>query len=102
MSWAMNQHVTYQIGIPKLPDMIMESFHIDVSYWAVYGFKEHLSEEYADTLEEIKQNIVRGKLLHADETQVKKIAEYKTGYVWVFTNMDSVFYLLKPTRVNSS
>ena len=98
MSWAMNQHITYRIGISNLPDMIRELFHINLSYWAVYGFKERLAKEYANTLEEIKQNIIRGTLLHADETQVKKIAEYKTGYVWVFTNMDSVFYLLKPTR----
>jgi hypothetical protein len=62
----------------------------------MYRFKLHFSEKYAATFAEIKQNIVKGSLIHVDETEVN--IRDSSGYVWVFTNMDSVFYLFRPNR----
>jgi hypothetical protein len=97
MSWAMNQHLTYQISFKQIRSMLLESFNIRVSQGGIYGFKSILAEHYAETLEEIKTDIIKGKLVHADETQAK-VGSDSSGYVWVFASMDSVFYLFKPTR----
>src|SRR5262249_27703614 len=40
--------------------------------------------------------ILAGHLLHVDETEVK--LQKGKGYVWVFTNLEEVVYLYKPTR----
>ena len=80
----------------KVVDILSESFHIHVPQSIMYRFKLHFSEKYAATFAEIKQNIVNGSLIHVDETEVN--IRDSSGYVWVFTNMDSVFYLFRPNR----
>ena len=97
MIWAINEHITYKMSPRKISHKLLESFNIKVSQTAIYGFKAIVAEKYAETVKEIKQCIIGSYLLHADETQaiVKGIL---SGYVWVFANMDSVFYLFRPTR----
>ena len=56
-----------------------------------------ISEKCKDTFTEIKQNIIKGSLIHVDETSVK-VKGFSSPYVWVFTNMDTVFYLFRPNR----
>lgn len=59
--------------------------------------KTKMSEKYKDTFTELKQNILKGSLIHVDETAVK-VKVFSSPYVWVFTNMDTVFYLFRPNR----
>jgi hypothetical protein len=56
-----------------------------------------LSEEYKETYVEIKKNILNGNSIHVDETSVE-VEGFSSPYVWVFTNMDSVFYMFRPNR----
>jgi hypothetical protein len=42
------------------------------------------------------RKILSGPLLHIDETEVK--LQTGKGYVWVFTNMEEVVYMYRPTR----
>jgi hypothetical protein len=97
MSWAMNQHMSYNVSFKKINDVLLESFNIKISQGALYRFQSIIAQKYEETIEEIKQNIICGKLCHADETQVT-VKSLSSGYVWAFTNMLSVFYLFKPTR----
>jgi hypothetical protein len=53
-------------------------------------------ETYLDTYEEIKQRLLNGKLIHADETHVS--VRGKDSYVWVFTSMEEVIYIWSETR----
>ena len=39
---------------------------------------------------------MQGKIIHADETSLK--LRDQLGYVWVFTNMEEVIFIFKPTR----
>jgi len=96
ISWSINHYVSYRVGLNKVVDILSESFHIHVPQSIMYRFKLHFSEKYAATFAEIKQNIVNGSLIHVDETEVN--IRDSSGYVWVFTNMDSVFYLFRPNR----
>ena len=48
----------------------------------------------------ILEDTVRGRLLHADETRAN--IKGKTGFVWVFANMDEVAYVLHRDREGDS
>src|SRR2546430_9722785 len=51
---------------------------------------------YQGTYEDILSKIVKGRLIHADETQVS--IEGKRAYVWVFTTLEEVIYHYTKTR----
>ncbi len=78
-------------------DMFQSSFNIDIPNVAMFNLHSNTVKRYSTTYEEIKHEIVHGKLLHADETPVS-VRGISSAYVWVFTNMVSVFYLFRPNR----
>ena len=60
-------------------------------------FEEKLAQKYSETYKEIKTFIINGSLINVDETKVN-IVGLSSGYVWVFTNHDTVLFLFMPTR----
>jgi hypothetical protein len=58
--------------------------------------KTRAAEHYFDTYESIKQKLVNGKLIHADETKAN--VDGKTAYVWVFTSLEEVIFIYSDTR----
>ena len=42
------------------------------------------------------EKLISGPLLHVDETKVNLLKG--SGYVWVFTNMEEVVFVLRPDR----
>lgn len=97
MIWTINQHVFYNVSYRKIDIMLMESFNVKGSNSMTKRFCSILSQRYKETFEEIKNNIINGHLLHADETTAN-VQGFSSPYVWVFTNQNSVFYLFKPNR----
>jgi hypothetical protein len=95
--WTIVQYVKYNISLAKISEMIKDLFNIRVPYSSMTGFKTLIATKYKETFEEIKTQIINGSLLHVDETKAS-IKDVPTGYVWVFTNMDSVFYMFKRNR----
>jgi hypothetical protein len=58
---------------------------------------KHLAAIYYNpAVEKLMKKIIRGNLIHADETKVN--LKGKTGYVWAFSNMEEVVYLYAPNR----
>ena len=97
MSWSINQHFIHKVSIRKIDRIILETFKIKVSTAVTSSFRTKLARKYQHTVDEIKQNLINGNLIHADETTAN-VQGCSSGYVWVFTNMDSVLYLFKPNR----
>jgi Transposase IS66 family len=58
--------------------------------------KSTAAQMYKGTYEGILGKIVKGRLIHADETQVS--IEGKRAYVWVFTTLEDVIYYYTATR----
>jgi hypothetical protein len=96
--WAINQHISYGISFRNIEKMLLESFNIQFGARHLQDRQTTFAHEYKDTYKEILDNISKGHLLHADETQVNIRKVDSSGYVWVFTNMESVCYLFKPNR----
>lgn len=95
--WTMNQYIQYNLSLKKISEMIRDLFNVNVPASSMTAFKPLLAVKYKETYEEIKSRVLNGSLLHVDETKAS-IKDVSSGYVWVFTNMDSVFYLFKQSR----
>ena len=97
MIWTINQYVKYLTSIPKIQSMLSEYLNLYVPEQVLYNFKPNIASEYFEVYDEIKNSILEGYLIHADETKCK-VMDNSNSYVWVFTNMDSVFYMYRPNR----
>jgi len=95
--WTMNQYIQYNLSLKKISAMIKDLFNVHIPVSSMSVFKPLLAVKYRETYEEIKSLVLNGRLLHVDETKAS-IKDVSSGYVWVFTNMDSVFYMFKQSR----
>ena len=76
--------------------MIEESFNLRVGSAEFHMIKTLMAQRYRDTYRRIAASIFAGKIIHADETQVK--LQRGQGYVWVLANLEEVIYLYRPGR----
>ncbi|MCX7424571.1 MAG: IS66 family transposase [Planctomycetia bacterium] len=58
--------------------------------------KKVAASYYRSTYEHLLERIRSGVLVHVDETKVS--IKGQIGYVWVFTNLEEVVYVFRPTR----
>lgn len=98
-SWAMFQHVEYRVSLETVGKMITEFFGIKVYGPEVHMFKSLMARYYKPTYQKLLKKILSGNLVHMDETEVK--LKNGKGYVWVFTNLEEVVFMFKPTREGS-
>jgi predicted RecB family nuclease len=96
-SWAMNQHVVHRTTLANVAEMIKENFGLPVFYPDVRTFKVLLAGRYEGTYKRLMEKLVAGNLIHADETEVH-LKHGGKGYVWVFTNLEEVVFMYKPSR----
>jgi predicted RecB family nuclease len=95
-SWAMYQHVVHGISLQGVSDMTEELFGVRVQLCEVTMFKGLMARYYQLAQDRLLQKILAGPLLHVDETEVG--LKKGKGYVWVFTNLEEVVYVYRPTR----
>jgi Transposase IS66 family len=55
-----------------------------------------MADYYRPTYMHLLHKLISGRLIHADETEIK--LKKSKGYVWVFTNLEEVVFMYKPTR----
>ncbi len=94
--WAMFQHVEHRISLETVQKMVEELFGIHILRQEIYMFKSLMVKRYKPTYQMLFKKILTGNLLHADETEVR--LQNGKGYVWVFTNLEEVVFMFKPTR----
>lgn len=95
--WTTNQLVTHLINLNTIRNMLADIFGIELPTSTLHNMKTTTSEKYTSTVAELQNEIVRGSLIHADETPVK-VAGFSSPYVWVLASMDTVVYLFRPNR----
>ena len=94
---TVEQYIQYRLSYAQIINILLDSFNIRISLTEMAGFKGRLTQKYQETYEEIKRLVTEGTLIHADETKAK-VRDLLSGFVWVFANMNSVFYILRPNR----
>lgn len=95
--WVTNQSILYRNSYNQISTQLKETFDIDYPPEYVIRAKSQFSEFYKSTFTEIVEQVKHSSLIHIDETTFH-IRKESTCYVWVFTNIDTVFYLFKPNR----
>ena len=93
----MHQHVSNRITLSNLAMTARECFGLELGVWDFQRLKAAAGAFYRDTYDALLRGLVSGPLLHIDETSVW-LRGHVTGYVWVFTSMDSVVFMYRPTR----
>src|SRR5262249_14114169 len=68
--WAMNEHVAHRSSFGHIADKLNVYFGVPVRTPNVYMFKGQLAQYYARTCERLLDRIVKGDIIHADETSV--------------------------------
>ena len=96
MSWAVDQYISYRIGLTKVARILKETFNINIGR-CIYEFKEKFAKKYKETYLEIKRNLISSNVIHADETDVK-VRSFASPYIWVFSNFDTVLYHFTASR----
>jgi hypothetical protein len=94
-------YTIYQVRELPRPQMIVERgikqlFHLHWAPGVAHDQKSTAAQMYQGTYEGILSTIVKGRLIHADETQVSIAG--KRAYVWVFTTVEEVIYHYTKTR----
>jgi hypothetical protein len=86
------------LGLPqeRVAALLNDVFGIGLLRQNTNKFKATAAAFYQETQTNLLQRIVRGRLVHADETQVN--VDGSRGYVWVFTNFEEVCYLYAESR----
>ena len=95
-SWVMFQHVEYKTNLRVLSKMLEIFFGVHLAYPEIHMLKLLMAKYYELTYQRILADIIAGKLVHIDETEVN--LRNQSGYVWVFTNLEEVVYLYRPSR----
>jgi len=96
ISWAIDQHVGNRITFENLERTIKNYFSLPIDYIRFYEIKTLAAKYYSETNDKLLKKLISGSIIHADETKIN--LQKDSGYVWVFTNMEEVVYLFKPSR----
>jgi predicted RecB family nuclease len=95
-SWAMYQHVVHRISLQRLEATFEDCFGLRVNLQELHMMKSLVARRYRPACKRILDRILRGGLIHSDETHVN--LQKGKGYVWALTNLEDVLYLYRPSR----
>src|SRR5207245_4197127 len=79
-----------------LAEMLKECFGLTVSRSELHLCKSLMSWYYRTGFRRLLRRILSSPVLHIDETEVN--LRTGKGYVWVFTTLEEVMFLYRPTR----
>jgi len=71
-------------------------FKLGMQEGAVHRLKALAAEYYKETRARILEKLIKGEVIHADETPI--VLKHKRGYVWVFASFREVVYFYTETR----
>jgi hypothetical protein len=99
--WNLVAYLLFEIVEVNIPQRTVvrhfnRLFSFDLSKSSLNNMKERVAGYYAETRQKILEHIVRGKLVHADETRAN--IKGMTGFVWVLASNSEVVYILADSR----
>jgi len=92
---------TIELGVTQLSvaETLNRLFGFQMHGGVVPGFKKRGAEYYRETRKKILAEMVKGNVIHADETRIR--LQGRIAYVWVFTTLRQVVYFYSDTREGS-
>ena len=99
VSWCVYSNVACGVNMLQTTESINDIFGLTLPNCQAYRWKGYMSAFYKDLCSEILQSILSSPVIHIDETSVR--LRKQSGYVWVMTSIDKVYYFYKPSREGS-
>jgi len=96
ISWVNYQNIVSHQPFYRIQHILDDLFGLSIAGTTLQRFKSIAAEYYQVTYHKIIEKIKQGNLIHIDETQVSFYDV--SGYVWVFTNMEEVYFLYTTSR----
>ncbi len=97
MSWCVYISSVCGVNVSRILRTLGDIFGVYLYDKVLHRLKASLAQNYHLLSEEIRQSVLGNPVLHVDETVVH-LRGGQTGYVWVLTSMDRVYYFYKPSR----
>ena len=99
--WNVRAYFVYQVVGLRIPQRTIERnlnrlFGFELRHSSLNNLKTTASNFYSVTAARILERIVKGNLIHIDETAAN--IKGHLAYVWVMTNLHEVVYLLAESR----
>ena len=96
MSWCIYQNVACGQNMLQVRKVLAQVFNVRIGQAQMYNFKANVAEYYREQYTRILDEILRGSLIHIDETEVALRGQ--KGYVWVLTSMERVYFFYRDSR----
>jgi hypothetical protein len=93
----MYKHISHRARFAAIAEEAQDCFGLPIYMTDVHSFKGLMASYHEQTYRDLLKKIAAGRLLHADETEVE-LRDVGKGYVWVFTNMEDVVFIYRPSR----
>src|SRR5207248_4914362 len=99
--WNVRAYLVYHAVALRIPQLTIKHslnrlFGFDLTRATLNNMKSTAAEFYSTTAVGILQRILKGNLIHIDETAANIKGEL--AYVWVMTNLHEVVYILAESR----
>jgi predicted RecB family nuclease len=99
VSWCIYLNVACGVNMNRVRKSLGDAFGIFPGGSQIDRFKQSAAKFYTPLYEEIAIKVLQESVLHIDETTVN--LRGGSGYVWVLTTMDKVYYFYRASREGS-
>ena len=95
-TWCIYNNLVCGQNLGRVRRALNDIFDLDVPQPTIFRFKSALREMLQPIYERILAHLLKGSLLHIDETEVN--LRGSKGYVWVFASMDATYFEYRDSR----
>src|SRR5207249_5850269 len=95
-AYLLYQFIELQLPQNAVAKSVKELFKLPLSRGSINRLKASEAARLEPAYQSILERVVRGALVHADETKVHLGG--RDGYVWVFTNLEDVAFVYSESR----
>jgi predicted RecB family nuclease len=96
VSWCIYQNLVGGQNMNRVKRVLAEVFKLSLPTGLLYRFKTAVADYYRPAYARILEEILKGPVLHIDETEVD--LRGRKGYVWVLTSMERVYFFYRDSR----
>ena len=96
VAYALYQNIGLRLPQESVVGSLNKLFGFHLPVGTTSAFKQAAAKAYEESYNALVKSLCSGRLLHADETKVS--VKGKTGFVWVFANLEEVAYIYSETR----
>ena len=95
-TWCIYNNLVCGQNLGRVRRALNDIFDLDVPQPTIFRFKSALREMLQPIYDRILAHLLKGSLLHIDETEVS--LRGCKGYVWVFASMDATYFEYRDSR----